>query len=180
MQRTPKAFPLYKTIDAALTKVYETLAASRVKTPTYGVPTAASSSTDTLSPTDLLTQAVWVSNVIYSALTIAQKAFVTCKYDGRGPEREKALITLATVFRNTSANAGLVLALFGREFDFGESYCKSHPQIASECDVSLRTVERASAKVRGIVEDLRREVEDTLRDVFEPRGWIAPRLKRAA
>ncbi|HDR9065517.1 TPA: hypothetical protein ACU967_002275 [Burkholderia contaminans] len=180
MQSKPlKQFTLFKTVDQALTKVYEVRATSGVKTASYGIQTAASSSTDRLSPTDRLTEATWVIQVVDAALNEAQRAYVTGTYDGLGTEREEALDCLTRTFPEVARRAPLVREIFIREFDFGETYSKPLPQIALECDVSLSTVEKSARKARDIVKTLRGEVETALRAAFEPRGWLRARSASA-
>ncbi|CAB3779284.1 hypothetical protein LMG28688_00790 [Paraburkholderia caffeinitolerans] len=181
MQSKPlKQFPLFKSVDQALAKVYEVRAASGVKVASYGIQTAASSSTDRLSATDRLTEATWVIQVVEATLNEAQRAYVTGTYDGLGVEREDALDLLTRTYPGIARRDALVRELLLREFDFGETYSKSLPQIALECQVSLSTTEKSARKARSVIKSLETEVEAALRAVFEPRGWLRARELKAA
>lgn len=180
MQKPLKSFPLFKSVDQALSKVYEVIATSGVKTATYGVPTAASSSTDKLSRMDRLTEAVWVTNVVDETLNVPQRAWVTCTYEGACASRHAAIETLSELNSGIHANPDLVRALVIRHFEFGETFCKSTVQIGKDTGVPQKTVWRADQKVMRALEALGSDVEAALRVAFEPRGWLAPRAKQAA
>lgn len=175
MQKPLKAFPLFKSIDQALTKVYEVRAASGVKTATYGIQTASSSVTDKVTTMDRVAEAAWVMSVVEAALSEVERAVVTCKYDGLGTDRENALDVLTLNNADIARNPDLVRELFIREIDFGETYSKSLPLIAQATDTSLRTVERAAQRTRSRIVDIRRRVDRSLSEAFASRGWIAAR-----
>ena len=180
MPSTDQARPLFKAIDQALEKVFETLSMPGIKVATYGVPTAASSSTDRLSNSERLTEAVWIMGVIDTTLNAVERAYVTAAYDGRGQERNAALDTLMHAHAALSKNPELIREVFVREFDFGETYSRSLRNIAKQFGISHHTVDRLAKRVQAEVERINRSVEAKLRPRFEERNWLRGLEKLAA
>ncbi len=180
MQQPLKAFPLFKSVDHALSKVYEVLQTSGVKTATYGVPTAASSSTEKLSKFDRLTEAAWVTAVVDSVLTPTQRAWVACTYEGFTNARNGAIEQLTILNAGAHANIDLVRALVTQHFDFGETFCKSAAEIGRETGVSQPTAWRTGQKVSRSIDRVGAEVERALRAEFVPRGWLSGPAESAA
>jgi hypothetical protein len=161
-------------VHKALENTYNTLAVCGVKCPAYGVPTSASTVTEKVSLTDRLAQAVWIAKAVSEALAPHHSAWVTCTYDGAGAARDASLDFLSGFFEKAHKNAALLRAVIKREFEFGETYCRSLEDIASEAGVGKTTVFRVAKRVQDEVSALRRETIDMLRPVFQANGWLPP------
>ncbi|MBU9632073.1 hypothetical protein KTE60_22580 [Burkholderia multivorans] len=164
----------FLSVHKALESTYNTLAVCGVKCPAYGVPTSASTVTEKVSLTDRLAQAVWIAKAVGEALSPHHSAWVTCTYDGAGAARDASLDFLAGFFDKVHKNAALVRAVVKREFEFGETYCRSLEDIAGEAGVGKTTVFRVAKRIQDEVSALRRETVDMLRPVLQARGWLPP------
>ncbi len=162
-------------VHKALESTYNTLAVCGVKCPAYGVPTSASTVTEKVSLTDRLAQAVWIAKAVSETLASHNSAWVTCAYDGAGAARDASLDFLSGFFVNAHKNTALVRAVIKREFEFGETYCRSLEDIATETGVGKTTVFRVAKRIQDEVSALRRETIDLLCPVFQARGWLPPR-----
>ncbi|WP_416052794.1 hypothetical protein [Cupriavidus basilensis] len=163
---------LFANVHRALQFAFE-VAATReaIKTPSYDEPTAGGTG-EKVARNDLVGQAAFVMQATRQALTPDLLAHVTCTHDGAGEARRAALATLCAEHAHIHKNAGLLRACWGREYEFGETWCESLPAIAIANGCGQTTAETVARKVRRATVELERYATQALHAAFVAKGWI--------
>jgi hypothetical protein len=172
---------LFADVHTGLSGAFEAIALrDAIKTPGYDEPTAGSTALNKRSIQDNATDSAWVLQTARRALTELEWAWVVCSYDGAGEARRDALGVICAYFANLHKNAAMVRAVFDREFVLGETWCVALPGIAAETGVSLRTVERVTARARLSLNAVNESAATKLEKAFSRQGWMRVYRKRAA
>lgn len=169
---------IFANVHRALQFAFEVEATREaIKTPSYDEPTAGGTG-EKVARNDLVGQAAFVMQATREALTPELMAHVTCTYDGAGEARRAALAFLCEEWGGFHKNAGLQLACWGREYEFGESWCESLPQIAKANGCGQTTAETVARKIRKAAVWLEREAMRELHPAFVAKGWIPSHSRR--
>lgn len=182
---------LFSDVHKGLADAFEILASQGIKTPGYEPPTSSATAEKT-AYVDRVAQAVWIKERAEECLTPIEWAWVVATYhrdagisrsfeghkwsESRDTDaesvREASLAILAAMHAGCCRVRGLVPAVIERELSFGETYCKSLPQIATELYASQSTVERVARRVREAFDEIAENVTAALGNRFAELGYM--------